>query len=74
MCSPTPGSKVSVDDLVVDDNDVLTDVSALHSIEEVLDDLQITNNDALSTEDAEALWDAIGTVGGDVTIEDNGGG
>jgi hypothetical protein len=60
------------EDLVVQNNTALTDVSALETVDTVAVDLTITDNPTLATSDAEALRDAIGSIGGSVTISGNG--
>ena len=63
------------EDLVLWGNATLSDVSGMYSIEYVGGSLTISNNPDLSTEDAEALQDAIGTdnISGSVTISNNSG-
>ena len=60
-------------DLKIDQCDTLSDVTALHGVTSVGADFTVTDNTILSTTDAEALRDAIGTsnIGGTVTISGN---
>ena len=55
-------------------NAELLDVTGLHGVEDIKGDLTISNNPELTTEDAQALEDAIGTdnIRGTVTISNNG--
>jgi hypothetical protein len=58
--------------LALDDNPALADVSPLYDLGSVAGDLHVTGNPALADADAQALATSIGSVGGAVTIEDNG--
>ena len=59
--------------LILEENDVLVDVEALHGVVSIGLDLLILGNGLLVTADAEALRDAIGVsdIGGTVTISGN---
>jgi len=52
--------------------DALSDVTALHGLDEVGGDLVVRDNPSLAAADAQALVDAIGSVGGTVDVGDNG--
>lgn len=58
-------------DLEIDANAALLDVSALHGVQSVGTDLLVTDNTSLPTASAEALRDAIGSIGGEVQISGN---
>lgn len=47
-------------------------MSALHRLEEVGGNLCVTDNISLAALDAEALLDAIESVGGVIEVRDNG--
>jgi len=53
--------------------ETITDLSALHSIDNLRGSLSIYDNDTLPTAEAESLRDAIGSIGGTITISNNGG-
>ena len=57
-------------DLDLEDNDGLVDVSALYGLESVGRDVTILDNDALPEGAASALVDEIGTIGGEVEVQD----
>jgi len=59
-------------DFVLNNNSALADVSGFVSLDYVGADVEITNNPALPGADAQALADSIATVGGTVTVTNNG--
>lgn len=62
----------TLDRLEIADHALLRDVTALHGLEEVRDRLLIWHNPSLAAADAEALRDAIETLGDHVSIAANG--
>lgn len=58
--------------LVLQSNALLEDVTALHGVESVSSAVFVQYNPSLSSADAQALVDAIGSIGGPTYVSDNG--
>ena len=59
-------------DFVLHNNSALADVSGFVSLDNVGADVEITSNPALPGADAQALADSIATVGGTISVTNNG--
>jgi hypothetical protein len=69
----TPSQWTSVGgSLQISDNPELQDVTALHVLQSVAGDVLVTGNPALPAAEAAALVQALESVGGTVTVSDNG--